>query len=101
MATLAQDESRKTSIRVKAGLKTAMEKGVVFGTGNILGYDKVGKEMIINPEQAKTVRMMFDMYLSGMGMTKISYELEKAGRLTSSGNTRWHASTILRFYSTI
>ncbi len=94
MATLAQDESRKTSVRVKAGLKTAIEKGVVFGNGNILGYDRVGKEMVINPEQAKTVRMMFDMYLNGMGMTKIGYELEKAGRLTASGNTRWHAATI-------
>lgn len=37
MATVAQDESRKTSIRVKSGQKTSMEKGVFFGNGNILG----------------------------------------------------------------
>ena len=94
MATLAQDESRKTSIRVKAGLDTAMKKGVLFGTGNILGYDRVGRDLVINPEQAKTVRLIFDMYLSGMGATKIAYELEKMGRKTSAGLKRWHASTI-------
>ena len=94
MATLAQDESRKTSIRVKAGQQTSMQNGVLYGNGNILGYDRVGKELVINPEQAKTVRMIFDMYLSGMGVTKIQYELEKAGRLTSTGKTKWFASYI-------
>ena len=63
MATLAQDESRKTSIRVKSGQKVSMEKGVLYGNGNILGYDRVGKDLVINPEQAKTVRMIFDWYL--------------------------------------
>ena len=94
MATLAQDESRKTSIRVKAGQQTSMENGVFYGNGNILGYDRVGKELVINEEQAKTVRMIFDMYLSGMGVTSIQYELERLGMLTSTGNTRWHASYI-------
>lgn len=45
MATLAQDESRKTSIRVKAGQQTSMQNGVFYGNGNILGYDRVGKEI--------------------------------------------------------
>ena len=38
MATLAQDESRKTSVRVKSGQQTSMNNGVVYGNGNILGY---------------------------------------------------------------
>lgn len=92
MATLAQDESRKTSIRVKAGQETSMKNGVFYGTGNILGYDRKGKEMVINEEQAKTVRMIYDMYLNGMGVTTIQYELEKAGRLTATGKTKWHAA---------
>ena len=94
MATLAQDESRKTSIRVKAGQETSMQNGVFYGNGNILGYNRVGKEMVINPEQAKTVRMIYDMYLSGMGVTTIQYELEKAGRLTALGKEQWFASYI-------
>lgn len=95
MATLAQDESRKTSIRVKAGQQTSMNNGVFYGNGNILGYDRVDKNtFVINPEQAETVRMIYDMYLSGMGVTKIQYELEKAGRLTATGKERWFASYI-------
>lgn len=104
MATLAQDESRKTSIRVKAGQQTSMNNGVFYGNGNILGYtryewkegDKKHVEMRIDPEQAKTVRMIYDMYLGGMGVTKIQYELEAAGRLTSTGKKKWHASYIAK-----
>lgn len=72
MATLAQDESRKTSVRVKSGQQTSMNNGVLYGNGNILGYDRIGKELIINPEQAKTVRMIFDMYLDGKGLILIT-----------------------------
>lgn len=94
MATLAQDESRKTSIRVKSGQQTSMNNGVFYGSGNILGYDRVGKDMVINPEQAKTVRMIFDMYLNGYGTEKIKYELEKQGRKTALGKDKWFASVI-------
>lgn len=94
MATLAQDESRKMSTRVKSGIQTAMEKGVYWGTGNILGYDRVGREMVINPEQAKTVRMIFDMYLSGKGYAEIARNLESLGRLTATGRSNWHSGTI-------
>ena len=99
MATLAQDESRKTSIRVKAGQQTSMENGVYYGTGNILGYDRVGKDMVINPEQAKTVRMIFDMYLNGYGTKKIRFELERLGRLTAMGKTNWYDSVISKTLS--
>ena len=34
------------------------------------------------------------MYLSGMGVTTIQYELEKAGRLTALGKEQWFASYI-------
>lgn len=94
MATLAQDESRKTSIRVKSGQKTSMEKGTFYGNGNILGYDRVNKDMVINPEQAQTVRMIFDWYLDGWGIRKIQFELEKLGRLTATGKKNWHAATV-------
>ena len=94
MATLAQDESRKTSIRVKSGQQTSMEKGVVYGNGNILGYKRVGKEMVIDPEQAKTVRLIYDLYLAGNGLTKIKYELEARGIKTSLGKRYWSATVI-------
>lgn len=96
MATLAQNESKKTSMRVKAGQMVSFKNGVPYGNGNILGYDRVGKEYIINKEQAKTVRMIYDMYLDGMGLRKIQFELEAAGRKTSTGLTHWYSSYISR-----
>ena len=94
MATLAQDESRKTSIRVKSGQDTSMKKGVLYGNGNILGYDRVGKELVINPEQARTVRLIYDMYLEGNGLGRIKDELERRGYRTSQGKTKWYPTVI-------
>lgn len=94
MATLAQDESRKTSVRVKSGQQTSMNNGVLYGNGNILGYDRVGKELVINPEQAKTVRMIYDLYLDGNGLIRIKDELERRGRKTSAGKDKWFPTVI-------
>jgi len=83
MATLAQDESRKTSIRAKSGQQTSMNNGVYYGNGNILGYIRVETilpdktkliDYVIDPEQAETVRMIFDLYLDGYGLVKIKHE---------------------------
>ena len=94
MATLAQDESRKTSIHVKSGQQTSMENGVYYGNGNILGYNRVGKELVIDPEQAKTVRKIYDWYLDSMGVRQIQFELDKEGVLTAMGKTRLYESNI-------
>ncbi|MDE7176857.1 MAG: recombinase family protein [Lachnospiraceae bacterium] len=94
MATLAQNESKKTSMRVKAGQMVSFQNGVIYGTGNVLGYDKVGPEYVINEAQAKTVRKIFDMYLAGNGCQKIKRRLEQDGDLTAMGKSLWHFSTI-------
>lgn len=57
MATLAQEESRKVSERVRAGQKISRENGVLYGNGNIIGYDRVGNTYVINEEQAETVNL--------------------------------------------
>ena len=63
MATLAQNESKKTSMRVKAGQKISFQNGVYYGSGNIMGYDRVGKEAVVNEDQAKIVRLIFQLFL--------------------------------------
>ncbi len=96
MATLAQNESKKTSQRVKAGQKISFQNGVFYGTGNILGYDKIGKDMIVNPEQAEVVKLIFKLYLEGYGTLKIKHELEKRGIPTATGLKVWSFGTISR-----
>lgn len=96
MATLAQEESRKTSERVKAGQHISRQQGMVYGRGNILGYNRKAKSTYtINPEQAETVRMIFDMYLQGeMGASKIANELTRLGRKNASGLVKWSPCVI-------
>lgn len=96
MATLAQNESKKTSLRVKAGQMVSFQNAVPYGNGNILGYDRVGKEYVINPEQSETVRMIFELYLNGYGSRKLADELERRGRKTSTGLSKWSPSNISR-----
>ena len=97
MATLAQEESRKVSERVKAGQHISRNNGVIYGNGNILGYDRVGDKYVINEEQAETVRMIFDMYLNeGIGATKIANELCRRRRIAASGQIKWTSSSVSR-----
>lgn len=100
MATLAQEESRKVSERVKAGQHISRTQGVIYGNGNILGYDRVGDKYVVNEEQAETVRMIFDMYLNeDMGATKIANELCLRRRVAASGQVKWTASNVGRVLS--
>lgn len=96
MATLAQEESRKTSERVKAGQKISRDNGVLYGNGNILGYDRVDDTYIINEEQAETVRIIFDLYLQGYGSMRIAKKLTEQKRKTASGIVKWNVSNIMR-----
>ena len=97
MATLAQNESKKTSQRVKAGLRIAFMNGIFMGSGNILGYDKINKNtMIVNQDQADIVRYIFKKYLNGVGTTTIAKDLERKGYKTSTGLNRWNAAYITR-----
>jgi len=101
MASIAQDESRKISKRVLSGQETSMKKGIIFGTGNILGYEKTENGYVINDDQAAVVRKIFDLYLSGLGITKIKHELESEGIPTAAGNTIWNVSSISRILKNI
>ncbi len=98
MATLAQNESKKISQRVKAGQTITFQNGTFYGNGNILGYNynKFTKEVTINQEQAEIVKYIFSEFLKGNGSTIIKYKLEKKGYLTSTGLKQWSASYIVR-----
>jgi len=62
MSSIAQEESRKTSDRVKWGQKRQMEQGVVFGR-DMLGYDVQNGQMFINEDGAKVVRIIFKKFV--------------------------------------
>lgn len=88
MASIAQEESRKTSERVKWGQKRRMEQGVVFGR-NILGYHLKNGVLTVNEEEAELVRHIFHKYLEGKGLHIIARELQAEGHKTKNGNSEW------------
>lgn len=96
MGSIAQEESRKTSSRVKWGQSRQMEKGVVFGT-SMLGYDVHEGKLTINPEGAEIVRMIFRKYaVEKKGTSVIARELREAGVKTYNGSVMWNDSSIVR-----
>lgn len=96
MASIAQEESRKTSERVKWGQKRRMEQGVVFGR-DMLGYDVRDGQLYINEAGAETVRMIFHKFLEeGKGTYTIAQELREAGIETSTHMKEWSNVVILR-----
>ncbi|MGN0106584.1 MAG: recombinase family protein [Hominilimicola sp.] len=90
----AQDESRKTSQRVKRGQKIAMQSGSVFGN-SLLGYDLRDTKLYINRKGAEIVRKIFDMYVNkNMGIRQIKKVLEKENITTMKNNSQWSIKSI-------
>ena len=65
MSSIAQDELRKLSSRVKFGHQQAIKGGVVLGNSRIFGYVKDGGKLVIDEEQAEMVRELFALYATG------------------------------------
>ncbi len=96
MATMAQDESRKTSERVVWGQTRQMEKGVVFGR-SLLGYDVQDGKLTIEPAGAALVRLIFQKYaVEQMGTSELARYLTRAGYRTCRGSSRWTPTAILK-----
>ena len=96
MSSIAQEESRKTSQRVRWGQKRQMEKGVVFGV-RVYGYHLKDGKLTVNGAEAEVVRLIFHLCLEeGMGARLICLELENRGIPSPSGGARWKNASVLR-----
>ena len=95
MSSIAQEESRKTSERVKWGQKRQMEQGVVFGR-SMLGYDVKDGKIYINEDGAKVVRLIFRKFVDeGKGTHVIARELREEG-IKPMRVKEWQNTVILR-----
>lgn len=94
MASIAQEESRKTSRRVKFGQREQMKKGVVFGR-NLLGYNVSDGNLYINEYEANIVRSIFRKYTAEYkSIYEIASELSKEKIPTKTGKSIWNPQTI-------
>lgn len=65
MSSIAQDELRKLSSRIKFGHRQAIKSNVVLGNSRILGYVKKDKKLVIDESQAPLVRELYEKYATG------------------------------------
>ncbi len=94
MSSLAQDEVRKLSERVKFGINRMIKDRKLIG-GNLTGYYKKNGRYEINENEAPIIRYLFETYASGkVGLKKIGGDLEKMGYLNSKGKA--YSETSLR-----
>jgi len=93
-AAVSQVESEHRSRDIKWGIRRGFENGKVhLNHSQFLGYtkDKDGN-LIIVEEEAKIVRLIFNLYLQGSGCRKIKKFLEEQGIKTVTGKTEWSTS---------
>ena len=96
MSSLAQEESRSISENCTWGQRKRFADGKVTVPFNrFLGYDR-GEDgnLVINPEQAATVRRIYSMFLKGMTPFGIASRLTADGVLTPGGKDRWNAGSV-------
>ena len=96
MASLAQQESQSMSQNIKLGLQYRYQQGhVQVNHNHFLGYTKdADGNLVIDPEQAETVKRIYREYMEGYSMDKIAAGLMADGILTGAGKTKWWTSTI-------
>lgn len=76
----AQDEVRKLSERLKFGFRQSIINGHVLGNDRLWGYDNRDCKLTVNPEQARVVRLIFELYATGRyGVRSLSRELTARG----------------------
>lgn len=93
MSSMAQDESRKISNRVRFGHHQAIKNGTVLGTNNMFGYTKKDGKLTINEEEAAFIRELFEMYATGrFSMKQMEKHFYEKGIRNRKGNKLSHST---------
>ena len=93
MSSIAQDELRKLSSRVKFGHAQAIKDGVVLGNNRIFGYQKDHGRLVIDEDEAPMVRELFELYATGeYSMKQIEVIFWNKGYRNSRGNRLSHTT---------
>jgi DNA invertase Pin-like site-specific DNA recombinase len=98
LSSLAQDESRSISENATWGIRKKFERGEIrVNTTKFVGYDKgENGNLIINEEQAKIVRRIFQDFLQGETPESIARSLKEEGVPGWNGKANWYPTTIQR-----
>ena len=101
MSSLAQEESRSISENTRWGMRKAFQDGKAFVPfKHFLGYDRGPKgELVVNKEQAETVRLIYSLFLDGWTFYAIAAELTRRKIPTPYGKRVWSDCTVKNILS--
>jgi site-specific DNA recombinase len=93
LLSFAQFEREVIGERVRDKISAPKRKGLWVGCPIPLGYASVGKKLVVVPEEAETVRIMFRLYLECGSIGAMAQELARRdivskARTFSSGRSR-------------
>jgi len=90
LLSFAQFEREIISERTRDKMCAARKKGKWIGGHLILGYDidSLGGKLLVNPEEARQVRGIFELYLKHGGLLPVLQELERRAWHTKRWTTR-------------
>ncbi len=90
----AQQESQNISDNMRWSYKKRMESGEFIGCKSPYGFDMKDGKLIVNKVEAKVVKRIFGMFLSGMGKQAIANTLNAEKVPLSYNRKKWHMNTI-------
>ena len=95
-ATMAEEESHTRSRSMETSLRMRLDNGIPL-TPKLLGYthDAEGN-LVINEDEAPTVKLVFYMYLYGYSTKHIAEALNALERKSYLGNVKWTANGIIQ-----
>lgn len=79
LLSFAQFERELSSERVRDKVAASRKKGKWTGGSVPLGYEAIDKKLVVNKEEAKTVQIIFDRYLTLRSFQKVVDELNENG----------------------
>lgn len=94
--SIAQSESENISANVRWGKEQAAKEGkVIFSYQHFMGYKRGadGQPEIV-PEEAETIRVIYDRFLKGDSLITIANYLTEQGILTPMQRTKWNSQTV-------
>ena len=96
MSSMAQDEIRRLSERVRFGVAMSIKKGKLLGNNKLYGYNKKNNKLYINKKESMVIKEIFTLYgIYNKSTTYIRDYLNNKGIPTNYGN-KWSTTTILR-----
>lgn len=87
LASVAQYQREELTEYVRSGMSERARSGK-FNGGSMLGYKTINKELVVVPEEAETVKLIFEKYVHDGWVTKrISNYLNSIGKRTKKKKT--------------